>query len=69
MHMMLSRSSRSLRASLVAAALLAGCTHARPNATAATAPPVVPARADFLHANMDTTVDPGVDFFEYANGG
>jgi len=23
---------------------------------------------DFLRANMDTSVDPGVDFFEYANG-
>lgn len=27
------------------------------------------ARVDFLRANMDTSVDPGVDFFEYANGG
>lgn len=26
------------------------------------------AAPDFLRANMDTSVDPGVDFFEYANG-
>ena len=28
-----------------------------------------PARGDFLVANMNRSVDPGVDFFEYANGG
>ena len=28
-----------------------------------------PARADFLAANLDTTVSPAVDFFQYANGG
>src|SRR2546421_1537901 len=28
-----------------------------------------PARNDFLAANLDTTVSPAVDFFQYANGG
>src|SRR3954470_15206843 len=28
-----------------------------------------PARTDFLAANLDTTVSPAVDFFQYANGG
>ena len=28
-----------------------------------------PAKTDFLRANIDTTVDPGQDFFQYANGG
>ncbi|HWI24176.1 MAG TPA: M13 family metallopeptidase [Lysobacter sp.] len=28
-----------------------------------------PPAPDFLRANMNTAVDPGVDFFEYANGG
>lgn len=28
-----------------------------------------PAQRDFLQANMNPTVDPGKDFFEYANGG
>ena len=27
-----------------------------------------PPKADFLASHMDTSVDPGVDFFEYANG-
>jgi len=28
-----------------------------------------PARTDFLAANLDTTISPAVDFFQYANGG
>jgi putative endopeptidase len=32
-------------------------------------PPSGPASGDFLAANMNPSVDPGVDFFEYANGG
>ncbi|MDP9278817.1 MAG: M13 family metallopeptidase, partial [Gemmatimonadota bacterium] len=28
-----------------------------------------PAQTDFLRANIDTTVNPGDDFFQYANGG
>src|SRR2546423_14984211 len=40
---------------------------------AACSPPVTtstgPARTDFLAANLDTTVSPAVDFFQYANGG
>src|SRR5690348_10474688 len=55
------------RAAIGALAFAAACSHARPTATAAAA--AAPAREDFLRANMDTTVDPGVDFFQYANGG
>jgi putative endopeptidase len=40
------------------------------SACAPKAPASAPApTSDFLRANMDTTVDPGVDFFQYANGG
>ncbi|MDQ2667988.1 MAG: M13 family metallopeptidase [Gemmatimonadota bacterium] len=42
--------------------LAAGCSHT--TTTTAT-----PERPDFLRANMDLTADPGVDFFQYANGG
>ncbi len=42
--------------------LAAGCSH-----TANTS--AEPESADFLRANMDLTADPGVDFFQYANGG
>jgi len=45
---------------LLAAALLPAAA-----AIGADAPPA----PDFLRANMNTAVDPGVDFFEYANGG
>ncbi len=46
--------------------LLAACTTSAaqtPAANDSTAPP------DFLRSHMDFTVDPGVDFFAYANGG
>ncbi|GAB3316500.1 M13 family metallopeptidase [Luteimonas notoginsengisoli] len=43
-----------------ALALAAGCALAAD----AAAPP-----QDFLASHLDTTVDPGVDFFQYANGG
>jgi putative endopeptidase len=33
------------------------------------APPAAAAQSDFLRANMDTAVDPGVDFFSYSVGG
>ena len=42
--------------------IAAGCSH-----TASTT--AAPESADFLRANMDLTADPGVDFFQYANGG
>ncbi len=45
-----------------AIAFLAACS---PSVTTSSAP----AQADFLSANLDTSVDPGVDFFQYANGG
>jgi putative endopeptidase len=43
-----------------------GTPVAAPGATTATQ--AVPAQADFLASHMDTSVDPGVDFFDYANG-
>ena len=54
------RLRRARLALLLAAALLPAAS-----AIAADAPPA----SDFLRANMNTAVDPGVDFFEYANGG
>jgi putative endopeptidase len=36
---------------------------------AAAADTANPPASDFLAANLDTSVDPGVDFFQYANGG
>jgi putative endopeptidase len=59
-HRMTTLLSRLATAALCV--LAAGCTN-----TANTA--AVPASADFLRANMDLSVDPGVDFFQYANGG
>ena len=47
-----------LAALLASAAALAADTPAAPQPT-----------GDFLAANLDTSVDPGVDFFQYANGG
>ncbi|MBZ0098006.1 MAG: M13 family metallopeptidase, partial [Taibaiella sp.] len=44
---------------LTAATLLAGCKNAEKKA----------AKADILHANLDTTANPADDFFQYANGG
>jgi len=54
---------RSIRTTACAAiAFLAACS---PSVTTSSAP----AKTDFLRANIDTTVDPGQDFFQYANGG
>ena len=51
------------RSSTIAAvALVAACS---PSVTTTN----TPAKPDFLAANLDTTVDPGQDFFQYANGG
>lgn len=54
----------SLRSRLLALAALA----ALGGAGAVAAQPAAPA-GDFLAANMDRGVDPGKDFFQYANGG
>ncbi|MGH9478311.1 MAG: hypothetical protein ACRD1A_03700, partial [Terriglobales bacterium] len=45
---------------LAAALLLIGCGHA---------PAPTPAPLDPLKVDLDTAVNPGVDFFTYANGG
>src|SRR3954469_19640056 len=55
------RLTTSFRATLLSAALAL----ASGGALAADAM----ATQDFLAAHMDTSVDPGVDFFQYANGG
>ena len=53
----------STRSSVIAAiAFVVACS---PSVTT-TNPPAQP---DFLQANLDTSVDPGQDFFQYANGG
>src|SRR5258705_2031573 len=53
----------STRSTLIAAMVI----------VAACSPPVsttsAPTKTDFLRANIDTTVDPAQDFFQYANGG
>jgi putative endopeptidase len=55
--------SRPLRVFLLAAALIAGCN--KPQTQLQPAAP----KQDFLIADMDTSVNPGEDFFRYANGG
>jgi putative endopeptidase len=53
----------SIRTTAIAAMVfVAACS---PSVTTTSAP----AKTDFLRANIDTTVDPGQDFFQYANGG
>jgi putative endopeptidase len=54
------RSTR--KAACAAIAFIAACS---PSVTTSSAP----AQTDFLRANIDTTVNPGDDFFQYANGG
>src|SRR5712671_4926090 len=51
-----------LTLSVAAAALVAACS---PSVTTSTDP----VKTDFLAANIDPTVNPGQDFFTYANGG
>src|SRR5256885_2279701 len=46
-------------------AFAAGCSQTQPQPPATKAAP----REDILVVNMDTTVNPGDDFFTYANGG
>jgi putative endopeptidase len=52
-----SRLASFILVALLAPAIAAGAGSANPPAQ------------DFLAANLDTSVDPGVDFFQYANGG
>ncbi len=52
---------------LLAGSLLAGCTEPKDGFQSKNAPP--DAAGDILAKNLDTTVRPGDDFFEYANGG
>ena len=68
---------KSFRTALLAAAISTclgtpalAADAAAPAAQSAAAPaPATPAASgDFLASHMDTSVDPGVDFFEYANG-
>lgn len=66
---------RSFRLALLAAALTTclgtpalAADGVATQSTAPAAPATAPAQADFLAAHMDTSVDPGVDFFQYANG-
>ena len=58
------------RIAVIAAGAIAACTPAvsTTNSSQAYTPPP-PAQGDFLAANLDTTVSPAVDFFQYANGG
>ncbi|MEO8741617.1 MAG: M13 family metallopeptidase N-terminal domain-containing protein, partial [Lysobacteraceae bacterium] len=61
---MIQTTTRSFQlATLVALAVLA------PLSTRAAETKPAPATQDFLQAHMDTSVDPGKDFFDYANGG
>jgi putative endopeptidase len=53
--------SRSLQVFMLVAALVAGCSKPQPQ-------PAAP-KQDFLITDMDTSVNPGDDFFQYANGG
>src|ERR1700730_7319493 len=50
---------------LLAPFLLAGCKQTQPKPSASTPSP----KQDILVADMDTSVNPGDDFFRYANGG
>ena len=69
--------ARSCRPALLAVLILAGCGHhpgeaAAPTPVTSASSPVasstVKTPIDVVAANVDATVDPGVDFFSYANG-
>src|SRR2546428_309201 len=57
------------RKSLVFVCLLFAACQASPKQTAQPAQPASAPKQDFLIANMDTSINPGDDFFSYANGG
>src|SRR5207237_5425485 len=59
------RASRDFPRRFVFVAAITMFATCSPTATTRTEP----ARTDFLAANLDTTVSPAVDFFQYANGG
>src|SRR3954453_4863559 len=54
-----------LRALCLAAFLVTACNKAPQKAAESAAPP----KPDVLAADIDTSVNPGDDFFQYANGG
>jgi putative endopeptidase len=54
--------SSTQKAACAAIVFIAACS---PSVTTSSAP----TQTDFLRANIDTTVNPGDDFFQYANGG
>jgi len=57
------------RFTFVAVAVAAACSPATTNTSSAPSTTSAPATGDFLAANLDTSVSPAVDFFQYANGG
>jgi len=59
----MARPTTSVRVTLLSVALAFAA------GTACAADAQAPHAQDFLAAHMDTSVDPGVDFFQYANGG
>jgi putative endopeptidase len=54
---------------IAAVAAIAGCSPAVTTTNSAPSTTTSPATGDFLAANLDTSVSPAVDFFQYANGG
>jgi len=58
------RSSRRRAIAVITVAVFAACGRTTSDAPKGAAPP-----EDFIRAALDTTVDPGVDFFAYAEGG
>jgi len=60
----------ALSALIAALVVAAGCSQAPSHPAVATqpAPPVAASKADVVAANIDASVNPGDDFFSYANG-
>ncbi|MFL5524784.1 MAG: M13 family metallopeptidase [Gemmatimonadaceae bacterium] len=57
------------RFAFAAVAAIAACSPAVTTTNSASGTASSPASGDFLAANLDTSVSPAVDFFQYANGG
>jgi len=57
------------RFAFAAVAAIAACSPAVTTTNSASSTASSPASGDFLAANLDTSVSPAVDFFQYANGG